>query len=73
MNVRPEDGCCRSCGGPLQVIDADDATMTVACAECSDTYEVEVDAFGDGAMDYIVDFLARHPEEGADGPERDPA
>ena len=27
--------------GTLDIIDADDATMTVECSECSDTYEVE--------------------------------
>lgn len=58
MRVDPKDGRCRTCGGPLDIIDADDATMTVACCTCSDTYAVEPDAFGDGAMTYYVDFLA---------------
>lgn len=58
MRVNPKDGSCRSCGGPLDVIDADDATMTVACADCGDTYPVETDAFGDGSMDYYPAFLA---------------
>jgi hypothetical protein len=57
MRVNPKDGSCRSCGGPLDVIDADDATMTVACASCSDTYLVETDAFHDGGMMYWIDFL----------------
>jgi hypothetical protein len=36
-----ESSCCRSCGGPVQVIDRDSATLTVACVDCSDTYAVE--------------------------------
>jgi hypothetical protein len=33
MRVNPKDGRCRSCGGELTIIDADDATMTVECDE----------------------------------------
>jgi hypothetical protein len=29
MRVDPKDGTCRSCGGELEITDADDATMTV--------------------------------------------
>ncbi len=47
MQVEPKDGTCRSCEGTLKIIDADDATMTVECIECGDTYLVEPDAFGD--------------------------
>ena len=57
MLVKKEDGCCRSCSGGLEVIDADDATMTVECQECGDVYYVEPDAFGDGCMTYYVGFL----------------
>ncbi len=57
MKVNPEDGVCRSCGGQLTIIDADDATMTVEC-ECGDSYTVEPDAFGDGCMTYYVGFMA---------------
>ena len=56
MRVDPKDGVCRSCGGELTIIDADDATMTVEC-ECGDVYLVEPDAFGDGCMTYYVGFL----------------
>ena len=56
MRVDPSDGVCRSCGGELEVVDADDATMTVEC-QCGDTYAVEPDAFGDGCMTYYVGFL----------------
>ena len=66
MRVDPKDGHCRSCGGPLDVIDADDATMTVACADCGDTYLVETDAFGDGGIDYYPAFMAEklYPKKG---------
>jgi hypothetical protein len=62
MLVNPEDGVCRSCGGTLEVIDADDATMTVEC-ECGETYVVEPDAFGDGCMKYYVGFFAEKQKE----------
>jgi len=58
MKVNPKDGKCRTCGGQLTIIDADDATMTVECDQCGDLYLVETDAFGDGCMTYYVGFLA---------------
>ena len=61
MRVNTRDGTCRSCGGELTIIDADDATMTVEC-ECGDSYLVETDAFGDGCMTYYVGFLAKRQE-----------
>jgi DNA-directed RNA polymerase subunit RPC12/RpoP len=64
MKIHPADGKCRSCSGQLTVTDADDATMTVECTECGDSYLVEPDAFGDGCMDYYVPFLAGKQEEG---------
>lgn len=57
MRVDPNDGSCRSCNGILTVIDADDATMTVECEDCGDSYVVEPDAFGDGCMTYYAGFL----------------
>jgi hypothetical protein len=67
MRVDPKDGKCRSCGGVLEIIDVDDATMNVMCEDCGDSYVVEPDAFGDGCMTYYVGFLARHgDEEGGD-------
>jgi hypothetical protein len=33
MMVELKDGSCRSCSGTLQIVDADDATMTVECIE----------------------------------------
>ena len=65
MMVDLMDGRCRSCESALQIIDADDATMTVECTECGDEYQVETDAFGDGCMKYYVGFMARR-EEGGD-------
>lgn len=59
MLVDQKDGRCRSCSDPLRIIDADDATMTVECTSCGDTYLVEPDAFGDGCMTYYVGFLAQ--------------
>ena len=58
MRIDPGDGVCRSCGGELQITDADDATMQVECMECADSYLVEPDAFSDGCMTYYVPFLA---------------
>jgi len=63
MKVDPKDGSCRECGGVLEIIDADDATMTVECTECGDVYEVETDAFGDGCMTYYVGFLSGERRE----------
>ena len=64
MKVNRTDGRCRSCGGTLEIIDADDATMTVECDECGDSYLVETDAFGDGCLTYYVGFLAQQMEGG---------
>ena len=58
MNVHSADDICRSCGGPLQIIDFDDRSLTVACVECSDSYEVETDAFGDGCLTYRFSLKA---------------
>lgn len=68
MRVDKKDGVCRSCGGTLEIVDADDATMTVECTneECCDSYLVEPDAFGDGCMTYYVGFLTETQKERAD-------
>lgn len=59
MQVDPKDGNCRSCGGVLEITDADDATMTVICSnpDCGDSYPVETDAFNDGGMHYYVQVM----------------
>jgi hypothetical protein len=59
MLVDPKDGTCRKCGGTLEVLEGDDATMTVQCTECDDSYLVEPDAFGDGAMDYYPRIMLK--------------
>jgi len=64
MHVDPNDGKCRSCNGQLEIIEADDATMTVECIECGDSYLVESDAFGDGCMTYYVGFMAEQMNAG---------
>lgn len=57
MKVDPKDGKCRTCKGTLEIVDADDATMTVDCEDCGDSYAVEPDAFGDGCMVYYLGML----------------
>lgn len=65
MNVRPEDGVCRSCGGRLQIVDFDDVSLTVTCLDCADGYDVESDAFGGGCMTYYFPLLvARFTRKG---------
>jgi len=64
MMVDLKDGACRTCGCALQIVDADDATMSVECTECGDGYLVEPDAFGDGCMTYYVGFMAGRGEGG---------
>jgi hypothetical protein len=58
MRVDLTDGACRSCGGPLDILDTDDVSMNVACAECGDNYDVETDAFGDGCMKYYFPIVS---------------
>jgi hypothetical protein len=62
MLVDLKDGSCRSCGGQLEIIDADGATMNVECTDCGDAYTVEPDAFGDGCMTYYVGFMTDRRE-----------
>jgi hypothetical protein len=67
MQVDRQHGRCRTCGGTLEIVDADDATMTVEClGECGDSYKVEPDAFGDGCMTYYVGMMAERMEGGDD-------
>jgi len=60
MLVNQQDGACRSCGGQLQITDVDDCTMTVLCTApgCGDSYDVELDAFGDGGLHYSLGFIS---------------
>lgn len=59
MLVELEDGKCRSCDGQLEIMDVDDAMMSVTCTECADSYDVEPDAFGDGCMTYFFPLRTR--------------
>jgi hypothetical protein len=43
----------------LEITDVDDASMSVTCLECHDTYDVESDAFGDGCMTYYFPLIAQ--------------
>ena len=72
MNVDPSRAVCRSCGGPLQIIDERDASATVACVECSDTYEIDTEQCILAAI-VPADTMDNCPMEEADGSERYPA
>ena len=58
MRVDPTHGKCRSCGGVLELVEVDGATMSVECEECGDSYEVETDAFDDGGIIYWPAMMA---------------
>jgi hypothetical protein len=60
------DGACRSCGGQLTITAVDDCTIIVLCTVpgCGDSYPVELDAFGDGGMDYSLGFLQERMRNG---------
>ena len=69
MRVRSDDAVCSQCGGEFEIVDADDATMTVECVDCGDLLVLEPDALGDGCIDYYIPFLADRAtlaDEGAD-------
>lgn len=59
MRVGPQHGHCRTCGGGLEIVDGDDATMSVKCKECGDESLVEPDASGDGARDHHAETCCR--------------
>ena len=58
MIVDLKDGCCRTCGGQLEILDFDDVSLEVTCLDCADSYAVETDAFGDGCMSYFFPLMA---------------
>jgi DNA-directed RNA polymerase subunit RPC12/RpoP len=66
MRVNPKDGRCRSCGGALEIIEADEASMTVECEDCGESYLVEPDAYGDGCMLYYLGIMQEKLEGGKD-------
>ena len=57
MQVERRDGKCRDCGGTLNIVAVDDATMTVECQDCGVSYLVEPDAIGDDAFVYFFECL----------------
>jgi hypothetical protein len=59
MMIDPTDGSCRTCGGALEITDANDVTLTVTCLDCADSYRVEHDAFGDGCAHYLPSFALK--------------
>lgn len=66
MRVDPNDGACRSCRGPLDIVDFDDCSMTVDCTACGESYDVETDAFGDGCVTYYFALVAGRTLRGGD-------
>jgi transcription elongation factor Elf1 len=72
MRVRRSDGCCRCCGGALDVVDAGEWTLHVRCRACGEEYGVEASAFGPPARYYLpfLDWLeaGRPGGGGGDGP-----
>src|SRR4051794_14603840 len=66
MRMETKDGTCPSCGGALEIIDADDVTMTVRCLDCQDEYQVETDGLNDAGVHYWPNFMADKLMEGDD-------
>lgn len=58
MIVDLKDGCCRTCGGQLEIIDFDDASLSVVCFDCADSYDVEPETFGSSCMTYFFPLMA---------------
>jgi hypothetical protein len=61
VDIDLEDGCCRACSGMLEVTGVDDVAMSVECLDCGAGREVEHDAFGDGGIRYVLEYLTRRP------------
>jgi hypothetical protein len=61
MKIDSQNGRCRECGNNLDIVDADDATMTVEC-ERGHCYLVGHHAFGDGCMLQVLAFLAERTQ-----------
>ncbi len=56
MFVNREEGTCPECDGTLEIVDADDATLTASCTECGEIADYESDAFDGSCMDHFVPF-----------------
>ena len=63
MLVDLQDGKCRECGGQLEIVGADDATLEIECTKCGDGYFVETDAFHDGGIKYWPEAMVEFGEE----------
>jgi len=50
---------CKECGGKLEVIDADDATIIVECKECHEVYQLEPDGLGEGGFEWVDAMAAK--------------
>jgi hypothetical protein len=59
LTVDRQDGRCRNCSGTLEIVAADDCSLSVECQDCGDSYDVETDAFGDCCMTYWPAMMAR--------------
>lgn len=57
MLIDKDDGRCYECEGQLELVDADDCSMTVVCTECGEYFTVEPDAFGDGCVTYYIPYM----------------
>lgn len=57
VEIDRQDCTCGECGGSLEVVEVDDATMSVEC-ENGHAYDLEHDAF-DAGFDYVLEFLSR--------------
>src|SRR4051812_27157644 len=57
VTIDRRDCTCGECGGSLEVVEVDDATMGVEC-ENGHAYDLEHDAF-DAGFDYVLEFLSR--------------
>ena len=64
MNTDPNHDQCRSCGGPLQILDTS-RSQTVTCVECADTYDLP-DTSDDECVTERFPNAVRQAEDGGD-------
>ena len=58
-------GRCRTCGGPLQILDANSSTA-VTCVECADSYDLDTDTADDWPRTDDFPLSVPHWEAGGD-------